>query len=498
MKDIAVKMIIKNKPDEFQNYLSDASNYQGTADAVYLPQSEEELIELLKKCNTGKVRITISGNGTGLTGGRVPEGGVVISTEKLNSLMELNVAEKYVRVGPGMILKDLQDYVEDHKLFYPPDPTDRNCFIGAAVATNASGARSFKYGPTRDYVIGLRVVLASGETISLERGQIVASAYTFSFKTDQGTKYEFMVPQFKMPDTKNASGYYCRADMDLVDLFVGSEGTLGIITELKLKLLPLEEKILSCVVFFNGEQDAFNFIDEARAAAKSCFSNKENAISARGLEFFDKFALDFLRPDYPAIPENTCSVWFEQELIKNEDELTEAWMKLIQKHHADAETSWLAISYTAREKFKDFRHAISWKVNDYVTGRGLKKVGTDIAVPVASFRSFYQWMIGLVQLNNMDYVAYGHFGHCHVHLNMLPHNQYDFVKANKIYSEICCEAVRRNGTVSAEHGIGKMKRDYLLMMYGETVIRQMAKLKLVFDPNKILNIGNIFEEKYLQ
>jgi D-lactate dehydrogenase (cytochrome) len=396
-----------------------------------------------------------------------------------------------------MILKDIQDYVEEKKLFYPPDPTERNCFIGATVATNSSGARSFKYGPTRNYVIGMRVVLPTGETISIERGKIFASAYAFSFSTDQRTKYEFTIPQFEIPYTKNASGYYCKENMDLIDVFIGSEGTLGIITELKLKLLPLEENILSCLVFFKREEDAFNFIKEACSATKSDSSGEKIKISARGLEFFNKLTLNFLRPDYPAIPENKCSVWFEQELTTNDDEITEAWLNLILKHNADAETAWLAIDKKAQDKFKDFRHAISWKVNDVVARRGLRKVGIDVAVPVESFQSFYKWMIELVELNNMEYVVYGHFGNCHPHLNMLPKDQDEFIKSKKIYSEICCEAVRLKGTVSAEHGIGKMKRDYLLMMYGEGVISQMAKLKLVFDPNIILNIGNIFEEKYL-
>jgi D-lactate dehydrogenase (cytochrome) len=491
-------MIVKNNPDEFQNYLSDASNYQGTAGAVYLPENEQELIALVKKFNTGRIRITVSGNGTGLTGARVPEGGVVISTEKMNKVIQLNVGEKYIRVQPGMILKDIQDYVEEKKLFYPPDPTERNCFIGATVATNSSGAKSFKYGPTRDYVIGMRVVLPSGETISLDRGKIFASAYTFSFATDQGTKYRFSIPQFKMPDTKNASGYYCRANMDLIDLFIGSEGTLGIITELKLKLLELNENILSCVVFFAGEEDAFNFIDEARAVTRANSSRAEIKVSARGLEFFDKLALNLLRPDYPAIPQDSCAVWFEQESTTDEEEITAAWLKLIIKHHADAEAAWLAIDKNKQEKFKDFRHAISARVNEIAARRGLRKVGTDVAVPEEAFQSFYKWMIELMEQSNMKYVVYGHFGNCHPHLNMLPKDQNDFIRAKKIYFKICSEAVRLKGTVSAEHGIGKMKRDYLLMMYGEGVISQMAKLKLVFDPNKILNIGNIFEEKYLQ
>jgi len=488
-------MIVKKNPDEFQNYLSDASNYQGNAEAVYLPESEEEIIALIRKFNADGVKVTVSGNGTGLTGARVPEGGIVLSVEKMNRVTEFNQVEKYLRVQPGMILKDLQDYVEAENLFYPPDPTERNCFIGATVATNSSGARSFRYGPTRDYIMGLRVVLPWGDTLSLERGRVLASAYTFAFATHQGTTCEFSVPRLDMPETKNASGYYCQSGMDLIDLFIGSEGTLGIITEIKLKLLERHEKILSCVAFFRREEDALDFIDEARAASQTS-SDKVN-LSARGLEFFDRRALDFLRPDYPAIPGETCAVWFEQELTQNEDEAIAAWLNLMKDHHADAEDSWMAINKKEQEKFKDFRHAISWKVNEFVARRGLKKVGTDVSVPAPSFRSFYQWMIQRVQRSGLEYVVYGHFGNCHVHLNMLPGNTDDFVKSKKLYAEICAEAVRLKGTVSAEHGIGKMKREYLLMMYGEQVIRQMAGLKMVFDPHRILNIGNIFEEKYL-
>jgi len=490
-------MIVKRNPDEFQNYLSDASNYQGCAEAVYLPENQAEIVSLVKQCNRDGVRLTVSGNGTGLTGARVPEGGIVVSTEKLNKIIELNPHDKFVCVQPGMILKDLQENVEAQNLFYPPDPTERNCFVGATVATNSSGARSFKYGPTRDYVIGMRGVLPTGETLSLKRGQIMASGDAFSFQSDQGSPYMFTMPKFKMPQTKNASGYFCKDNMDLMDLFIGSEGTLGIITELKLRLLPLPEKILSCVVFFEQEKDALCFIDEVRTKTKSDSSLEGDKIAVRGREYFDRRALDFLRPDYPGVPENTCAVWFEQELAENEDLLIAAWLALIQKHHADPDRAWVAVERKDLEKFKDFRHAISWKVNDFVARHGLRKVGTDVAVPEDQFLSFYRWMTELVARHHLAFVVYGHFGDCHTHLNMLPKNQQEFDQAKKLYLEICSEAVHRQGTVSAEHGIGKLKRDYLLLMYGEPVIRQMAALKRIFDPNRILNIGNLFEERYL-
>ena len=491
-------MIIKTNQDEFLSYLSDASSYEGRAEAVYLPESEAEIIALVKQCTRDGVRMTVSGNRTGLTGAGVPEGGIVVSTEKLNKIMELSPHDKFVYVQPGVILKDLQDYVEAQNLFYPPDPTERNCFVGATVATNSSGARSFKYGPTRNYVLGMKVVLPSGDTLTLKQGQILASSYAFSFQTDQGSHYTFTIPRFTLPETKNASGYFCKKNMDLMDLFIGSEGTLGIMTELKLKLLPLAERILSCVVFFEQEGDALCFIDEARAKTKSGSLPEAVKISARGLEYFDRRALDFLRPDYPAVPEQTCAVWFEQELGENEDACIAAWLRLIQKHHADADKAWVAVERKDMEKIKDFRHAISWKVNDFVARHGLRKVGTDVAVPEAQFPSFYRWMTKLMAQHQMAYVVYGHFGDCHAHLNMLPENQQEFDQAQKLYREICSEAVRRQGTVSAEHGIGKMKRDYLLLMYGEPVIRRMAALKRIFDPYRILNIGNLFEERYLQ
>lgn len=487
-------MIVKSNPEEFESYLSDASNYKGIAEKVFIPETETEIIELLKQFNQDKIRVTVSGNGTGLTGSRVPEGGVVISLEKFNKIIQLNSEEKYVTVQPGIILKDLQDFVEEKKLFYPPDPTERNCFIGATVATNSSGARTFKYGPTRDYVLALRVILPSGDTVYLERGKEKINDFTGELISEQNNKIVFTLPNFDMPNTKNASGYFCKENMDLIDLFIGSEGTLGIISELKLKLIDFREEVLSSVVFFESEEDAFNFIDEARSLSK----DSSALLDARGLEYFDHNTLDFLRNDYTSIPLNTCSVWFEQEINERSDEIADAWLELIVKHNADPDKAWIAFDKKEQEKFKDFRHAIAWKVNEVVARRGLRKVGTDVSVPVEDFRIFYTWMKSLVEENKMEYVVYGHLGNCHPHLNMIPKDEIDFAKSKELYKEICKKAVEYKGTVSAEHGIGKMKREYLLMMYGEKVVAEMAKLKTILDTNKILNIGNIFEEKYLQ
>ncbi|MFA5805743.1 MAG: FAD-binding oxidoreductase [Melioribacteraceae bacterium] len=487
-------MIIKNDPEQFINYLSDASNYKGYADSIYFPENEAEISNLLKNFNKEKIKITVSGNGTGLTGGRVPEGGIIISLEKFNRILELNLEKKFVIVQPAVVLKDLQDFVEAQNLFYPPDPTERNCFIGATVATNASGARTFKYGSTRNYVLELRIVLPDGETIVIERGQYFANQYEANIKNESGKVISFKIPNYKMPKTKNAAGYYCKENMDLIDLFIGSEGTLGIISEIKLKLIDLPKKVLSCVAFFTKEENALSFIDEARELRQ----NNSPLPKARALEFFDVNALNFLLKDYPNIPKlSQAAVWFEEDYNTDNDDIIENWISLLKKYNCDGDSVWYAFDKIEQEKFHEFRHAISLKVNEFISQHNFKKVGTDVSVPVIHFRSFYYWMRETVEKENIDYVVYGHFGDCHPHLNMLPKNESEYLKSKEIYANICAEAVRLEGTISAEHGIGKLKRDYLKTMYGEDNILKMAKLKLVFDPNKILNVGNIFDEKYL-
>jgi D-lactate dehydrogenase (cytochrome) len=164
-------MQVKTQADELQNYLIDASNLPGGfADKLFIPESAEEIAEILKQANERKIPVTISGARTGTVGGAIPFGGFVISLEKLDKIIEINREEKFATVESGVILKDFQTAVEAENLFYPPDPTEWSCQIGGTVATNASGARSFKYGATRNFVEELEIVLANGEILDLERG----------------------------------------------------------------------------------------------------------------------------------------------------------------------------------------------------------------------------------------------------------------------------------------------------------------------------------------
>ena len=493
-------MIIKTNPDEFENFVIDASNYKGNCEAVYFPENVEEVVSIVKQANKNQTKVTIAGNGTGLTGARVPQNGIVIATDKLNKLLEINPTEYYAVIEPAVLLSDFQKEIKTKNLFYPPDPTETNCYIGGTVATNASGAKTFKYGPTRDYVIGLQVVLPEGEVIDLERGKQKAIGYDLSLTTQSGKNISLQIPDYTFPAVKNASGYFAKKDMDAIDLFIGSEGTLGIITKIKLKLLPQPEDTISCVLFFDNETTALNFLEQSRNTSyQNRKDNVNDNINALALEFFDEHALKFLAKDFSAIPENAqAAIWFEQESTSDTfDAILEAWNVLMQTHNVNEETAWFAFSDADKEKIKDFRHAISWKVNEYVARNNFRKLGTDVAVPDKVFREFYFTLQNWAKQSSIDFVAYGHFGNSHIHLNFLPKNDEEYNEGKKLYKMICEEAVRLGGTISAEHGIGKAKRDYLLMMYGEANIRKMATLKKSLDPNLILGIGNIFDEKFL-
>lgn len=493
-----ISMISKNDIDQIQPYLADAANYKGKCSTVYFPESTEDIVSLLKNANNKNMNVTIAGNGTGLTGSRVPDGGIVIATDKLNNIIKID--KDCATVQPGVLLDDFLKIISKKNFFYPPDPTENNCFIGGTVATNASGAKTFKYGSTRDYVIGLKIVLPTGELLTLKRGEVFAHNYNLNFTTDEGRKISIQLPEISMPSTKHAAGYFIKPDMDLIDLFIGSEGTLGVITEIDLRLLKKPGNILSSVIFFYSEQDAFNFLFEARDKSKANrFSSDDALINARALEFFDYFSLQFMREDFQQIPETAkAALWFEQEIISDENILLNTWLELIERHHGDIEKSWIATNENDRENFKDFRHTVAWKVNEFVTQRGLKKVGTDTAVPDESFRGFYNYITKIAEESGIRYVVYGHFGNSHPHMNLLPQNEEEYNKSCDIYKKICQKAVELNGTVSAEHGIGKIKRQYLLDMFGEKKIREMASVKKILDPNLILGIGNIFDPKFLQ
>ncbi len=497
-------MYIKSKQDEIQSYLSDASNMSGFADSVVFPECEEEVVEVLAKASRQGTPVTVSGAGTGIVGGRVPGGGVVLATDRLNSFKGIfgNDSGCYAIAQAGIRLSDFQKLVTAAGLIYPPDPTETNCFLGGTVATNASGARSFKYGPTRRYVRRLRIVLASGDLLELKRGDINTDDGYFRLSLSGDQMIESRIPSYQMPRTrKHTSGYYVSPKMDVLDLFIGSEGTLGVITEVETDLLSKPEGIISGIVFFDSEQSLLEFVREARERSfQSRTSNSATTeVDARALEYFDRESLQFLAKEYHSIPsESVGAIFFEQETTsKSEDLLMEQWLLLLTRHNALVDKSWFAVSESDQEKLREFRHRLPVLVNEWLARHGQRKVSTDMAVPDEVFPEMLSFYRETLHESKLHFVVFGHIGDSHVHVNILPRNDSEAAKARDLYLQFVRRAVALGGTISAEHGVGKLKREYLKLLYSEQHLREMADLKHAFDPSGILGRGNIFSESLL-
>ena len=479
---------MQTKTDDIESFLTDASFIRdGYADRVVIPESIDDVSEILAQANRDRVPVTISGAGTGTVGGRVAYGGIVLATDKLNHIKTIVHEDHggFAVVEAGVILADLQRAVDQQGLLYPPDPTERGCFVGGNVATNASGARTFKYGPTRNYIRRLTVVLASGEIVDLRRCEVRADA---NRTIRIGKSIELTLPDYHMPATrKNASGYFIAPEMDAIDLFIGSEGTLGVICEIEVRLLPKPEGLLSGVVFFADEADVLALVAEARKRA-----------DARAIEFFDNESLNFLREKYPSIPSDAvAAIFFEQETNEaTEESVLNEWMALLDQHHALSD-SWFATNEQDQAKLREFRHQLPVLMNEWFAHYKQRKVSTDMSVPDDAFPGLFRLYKDTLISSSLRYTIFGHIGDNHVHVNILPRNDAEGARARELYVQFLQYAASAGGTLSAEHGVGKLKRDYLRFFYTDDQLRAMAAIKKALDPNGILGRGNIFSEDLL-
>jgi D-lactate dehydrogenase (cytochrome) len=504
-------MLTKSQPDEIQSFLSDASYMQGGyTSRVVFPENAAEVAAVLAKAASDQTLVTISGAGTGTVAGRVPFGGIVLATDRLNKIKSVTHEGGGGRAiaEAGVILRDFQSAVDAEGLLYPPDPTERSCFLGGTVATNASGARTFKYGPTRNYVERLKISLATGEVIDLRRGELHAEAGgRIAIPLPSGRVIEAHLPSYQMPQVrKHASGYYVEPEMDLLDLFIGSEGTLGVIVEVEVKLIPKPEGLLSGIVFFKSQEELLAFVREARerslanrVSSPTVREGLVGRLDARALEYFDKESLRFLRQKYESIPaEAAGAVFFEQETTAaTEDSLMNEWLSLLEQHSALANDSWFATNEQDQAKLREFRHALPVLMNEWFARHNQRKVSTDMAVPDDAFAGMLRFYEEALSGSDLRYTIFGHIGDNHVHVNILPRDDGEATKAWEIYGKFIHRAVEIGGTISAEHGIGKLKREYLRELYGEKHLREMAALKRAFDPAGILGRGNIFAEEYV-
>lgn len=486
-------MIKYTDEETLREYSKDAANIKGDAGELYFPQSASELQALVRECYEKRIAMTFQGSRTALTGSCVPEGGAIISTERMDKIISIDKDNLTVTTEPGVRISDLYAALDPYGLLYPSNPTETFSTIGGNVATNASGSKSFKYGPTRSFVMGLEVITGDGELLKLTRGENFAVNGKLVLVSENGKSYELHTTDYPSPDcTKNAAGLRLSPGMDAIDLFIASEGILGVVSQVTVKVVPKPEMLLGAIVFFSGKDTMLGFVKELRQSHKE---DKADSPDVRLLEYFDHNALRLLKPHYAQIPaEALYAIWIEQECTnENADTLIEKIYALVGKYSKMADNTWFAQTDTEHKRLTDFRHKVPLEINELLEKYGQAKLYTDTAVSEEHFPAYFDLMYGKLEEYGLDHVVFGHIGDCHLHANLFMRSDEEKQRAMKFYNEMVEAALDFKGTFSAEHGVGKIKKDYLRKMYGPDFIENIREIKSVLDPAGLFGKGTMID-----
>jgi glycolate oxidase len=452
-KEIIGQSFVFTDDESLNHYAHDETeNLHFLPSVVLKPSTAEEISAILKICNEDKIPVTPRGAGTGLSGGALPQlGGVLLSTERMNSILEIDERNLQVTTEPGVITELLQNAVKEKGLFYPPDPSSRgSCFIGGNIAENSGGPKAVKYGVVKDYVLNLEVVLPTGEIIWTGSNVL-----------------------------KNSTGY------NLTQLMVGSEGTLGIVTKIVLKLIPHPQYDLLMLV-------PFKQLEQAGEAVSAIF-RAGFVPSAMELVEIDALTITNEFLGGTAVPvNNDIAAHLIIEVDGNNMDVLLQEMEAIGNLLTQYDTGEIYFADDSVQK------AELWKLRRRVA-EAVKLVGytieEDTVVPRAELPALIKGVKELGRKYDFDVVCYGHAGDGNLHIRIrkegIP-NSYENETMKTILREMFILTKSLGGTISGEHGIGLIQKPYMDIVMKETNLQLMREIKKAFDPNNILNAGKIF------
>jgi len=522
--------LIRPLTAEYSDYLQDESRTVGFADSIAFPRCEGDIVDIVKYCSANGLCINVQGGRTGLAGGASPNGGLVLNLSRMNKILGLkyDASEKkyFLRVQPGVLLSqvrkalenksfDISDWDKDSidalrnvkagALFFSPDPTEPTASIGGMAACNASGARSFLYGPTRKHISALRVVLSDGSVTELHRGLNRASGRRFILPLSDGSSFEGIMPDFDTPAVKDA-GYFFHDDMDLVDLFMGSQGTLGIISELTLALIDAPKLMWGATAFLPRDEAAITYVRLLRG--EHIEGMPHFAHKPASLEFFNKHALTMvlkqkeITPAFRQLqeipPDYQCAVYveFNDSNPDNFFPVLEELAEIIKAVGGNPNNTWVANGPRELEKLLFFRHTVPETI-DIIIEQNKKSepcitiLSTDMAVSDENINKLFDIYNYDLNKTDLHWIIFGHVGENHFHPNIMARNKAEYELGHKIFEKWAHDVHAMGGTISAEHGAGKIKCKLAKIMYGKEKIKKIKAFKRSLDPQSLLGPGNI-------
>jgi FAD/FMN-containing dehydrogenase len=446
-------------PSVREAYGADASGLHLVPDLVVRPESAEEVIEVMRRATAERTPVTPAGAQTSTTGASIVDHGILLSLRGLARISDIDAEMRTVWVQPGALVGEVKRAAAAADLLFAPDPTsEEESTVGGAIACNASGARTFKYGATRKYVTAIKVVLASGELMEFRRSNL----------------------------EKNTVGYAFAHDP--IDWFIGSEGTLGVIVEAELQLLPLPRQVVGLAIFFGNERAALEFVVGARESLD---------VAPRCIEYFDDKAVAIARASAHggALPRDaTAMVYVEEEVSRDLESTLERWVKIIGDETVDFEPIVFEGEARLREA-RQLRHSVPSTMNERASAHrrsGGRKVSTDWAVPYRKLGEAVVIARAFAAEKAIEQaVIYGHAGNGHPHQNFIASDPGELATIEGVVERTLREVIRLGGTVAAEHGIGKIKRKWLGLQMNPIQIAMMTAVKRELDPFGLLAPGNI-------
>lgn len=513
--------------DGFENYLQDESRLAGNASGLIKASGERDVIETVRLAHQWTVPLTVVSGKTSLTAGAVPFGGAVLDVGRLDHVDPSHPET----VGPGIILKHYQDIVSAAGLFYPPDPTSKDsCTLGGNVACNASGPLSYLYGPTREYIEGLRIVLPTAQVLDIRRGQVTSSRGMLKIPRRMAhppfqEDLVIPVPRTKAVEwstLKSAAGLFSAEPMDLVDLFIGSEGILGVTVQITTRLLlrrnpffalmlyvPSRASAVELVTILNcmkqvfhdkkqgAQQELRDLLTKVSGSVAPWRSETFRLLIPSCMEWLSSSVSDLLSGDRSArLRDSYGCLYVEQEYSDAEDrmERLDQWSALVELFNKGLPDQGKGIQTEAAldesriRAMRKERQGVPEKLNELIRP-GLVKVGTDFSVPIGKIGSLLLLYDEDLPLGK-SYV-FGHIGNAHLHANIIADNEDDLAEYRSLTRTLAERVCKMGGSVSGEHGIGKLKREALELMVGKSGVDEIRTIKKIVDPHFILNRGNM-------